>query len=419
MLTTEILLYITGLLFALCYAYQFVFLLVIWLKRDKRETEPAAPNSFAVLICARNEEAVIGDLIDCINAQDYPSDRVKTFVLADNCTDATAELAAAHGAEVYTRRDTERIGKGYALDALLSHISEDFPEGFDGYFVFDADNLIPRDYITKMNRVFSAGNDIVTGYRNSKNYAQNWVSAGSSLCFMRESSFLNYPRRLLSTSATVEGTGFLFSRKVLSELGGWPFHLLTEDVEFTAHEIVSGRKIAYCPEAEIFDEQPVSFMASCRQRLRWCRGYLQVFLKYSLPLLRGALRGSFSCFDMLMSISPAFILSPIYILLILLSILLHLFLAVPYSPAGLAALLCFPAVAFVMLFLIGVGTTLSDRKRIRASGRKKLLYCLSFPFFMLSFVPIAFASYFVNPKWTPMKHTVSKETLEASGEIKL
>lgn len=411
MLISEILLYITGLLFALCYAYQFVFIPIVWFKKDRPAPATDKSHSFAVLICARDEEAVIGDLIDCVNAQDYPREKIRSFVIADNCTDATAAVASQHGAIVYTRNDTEHIGKGYALDALLRHIAEDYPAGFDGYFVFDADNLIPRDYIEKMDRVFSVGSDIVTGYRNSKNYSQNWVSSGYAIWFMRESSFLNYPRRLISSSATVEGTGFLFSRAVLDELGGWPFHLLTEDVEFTAHEIISGRKIAYCPEAEIFDEQPVSFKSSCRQRLRWCRGYFQVFRKYGAALLRGSLRGSFSCFDMMMSITPAFILAPLYIVLCALSLALHAAMTAPYTPAGLAALLCFPAVVFFMLFLIGTGTTFSERKRIRATAWQKLLYCLTFPFFMLTFAPIALLSYFVTPKWTPMKHTVSMDKL--------
>ncbi len=418
MLISEILLFIAGLLFALCYVYQFVFIPIVWFKKDRPAAATDKGHSFAVLICARDEEAVIGDLIDCVNAQDYPREKISTFVIADNCTDATAAVASQHGAIVYTRNDKEHVGKGYALDALLKHISKDCPDGFDGYFVFDADNLIPRSYIEKMDRVFSEGNDIVTGYRNSKNYSQNWISSGYAIWFMRESSFLNYPRRLISTSATVEGTGFLFSRAVLEELGGWPFHLLTEDVEFTAHEIIAGRKIAYCPEAEIFDEQPVSFKSSCRQRLRWCRGYLQVFMKYGAALLRGSLRGSFSCFDMMMSITPAFILAPLYIVLGVLSLMLHAAMSVPYTSAGLAALLCFPAVVFLMLFLTGLSTTLSERKRIHAPAWKKLFYCLTFPFFMLTYAPIALVSYFVRPNWVPMKHTISKDKLE-ENELKL
>lgn len=110
---------------------------------------------------------------------------------------------------------------------------------------------------------------------------------------------------LLGTSCAVSGTGFLFSRQVLARQGGWPFHLLTEDIQFTAACLLAGERIGYCPQAVFYDEQPVDFGQSWRQRLRWARGYVQVLRHYGLGLLRGLFRkGGFACFDMLMSILP-------------------------------------------------------------------------------------------------------------------
>ena len=202
--------------FLVCYAYQFFYILVPHIKKDKPHKQ-AKLHRYAVLICARNEEAVIADLIDSLHGQTYPQDKLKIFVMADNCTDRTADAARAAGATVYERFDREKVGKGYALDALLGHIAQDEPEGFDGYFVFDADNLLRPDYIERMNETFSDGHDIVTSYRNSKNYGDNWISAGYGLWFLRESEYLNHARMLLGTSCAVSGTGFLFSRKVLRE----------------------------------------------------------------------------------------------------------------------------------------------------------------------------------------------------------
>ncbi|HBV51616.1 MAG TPA: N-acetylglucosaminyltransferase, partial [Clostridiales bacterium] len=100
-------------------------------------------------------------------------------VVADNCTDGTAEAALAQGAHVYRRFHNTRIGKGYALDFLIQNIYGDFgKQYFDGFFVFDADNLLAENYITEMNKIFSEGFRIVTSYRNSKNYGDNWISAG-------------------------------------------------------------------------------------------------------------------------------------------------------------------------------------------------------------------------------------------------
>lgn len=119
--TVEMINFIIMCLFFACYVYQFVYIPIAWLPR-KKETLHAPMHRFAVLIAARNEEAVIGKLIDSIKAQSYPGRLVKIFVAADNCTDATAEAARSHGAEVYERYDMTRRGKGYALDFLLREI---------------------------------------------------------------------------------------------------------------------------------------------------------------------------------------------------------------------------------------------------------------------------------------------------------
>ena len=118
---------------------------------------------------------------------------------------------------MYERFNQVRVGKGYALQELLEHLEQDYPRGFDGYFVFDADNILAPNYVEAMNRTFSDGHEIITSFRNSKNYGDNWISAGYALWFLRESRYLNHARFLLGTSCAVSGTGFLFSRQVLEE----------------------------------------------------------------------------------------------------------------------------------------------------------------------------------------------------------
>ena len=206
------------------------------------------------------------------------------------------------------------MGKGYALDFLTQHIQADYPGCFDGYFVFDADNILSPDYLERMNESFSAGNEIVTSYRNSKNFGDNWISAGYALWFLRESRYLNGARNRLGSSAAVGGTGFLFSQRILDESHGWQFYLLTEDIEFSIHHILRGERIAICEDAVLYDEQPTDFRQSVRQRLRWAKGYIQVFRRYGADLLKGTARGSWSCFDMAMAIMPAFVLTCISIL---------------------------------------------------------------------------------------------------------
>ena len=404
-----------ALLFTLCYVYQFFYLAVPLVKRDKPH-RPVTYHRFAVLISARNEEAVLGHLLDSIRAQDYPSDLITTFVVADNCTDATAQVARAHGAVVYERFNRSQVGKGYALDFLLQRIHRDYGSCFDGFFVFDADNLLQPDYITQMNRTFSDGYSIVTSYRNSKNFGSNWISAGYGLWFLREAEFLNHARSLLGTSCAVSGTGFLFHRNVLTGLGGWRFYLLTEDIEFTIASILSGYRVGYCKDAVLFDEQPVTFRQSWRQRLRWAKGYLQVFRAYGLQLVKGIFReGGFACFDMTMAIMPA-------IALTVLGMAGNLTAAVLCSVSGQSLMPAILSVAemlantYLLLLFLGGITTATQWKQIHTSTAKKLLYTLTFPLFMMTYIPISFAALFQRVEWKPIEHTHAMTLAELEGK---
>ena len=389
--------------FSLCCAYQLVYLLLPLVKKEKPLPPSRGEHDYAVLICARNEEKVVGGLLSSLRAQTYPAEKLHIFVLADNCTDGTEAAARAGGARVYVRRDETRIGKGYALEALLEHLHRDCPEGFDGYFVFDADNLLEPDYIEQMDRSFSSGLEIVTGYRNSVNHDAGWISAGSALWFLRESRYLNHARHLLGVSCAVSGTGFLFSRAVAEELGTWPFHLLTEDIEFTAYQLLRGRRIGFCAGAVFYDEQPESFAQSWRQRLRWARGYVQVMLRYGPGLARGALRGSFACYDMLMNILP-FILLPAF------SLGSALALGVWSAVHGASLLPCLGGVArtlggsWLLFFLLGAYTTATEWEQIHACALRKLAYLFTFPLFLMTYLPVGVASLFYDPGWKPIYH---------------
>ena len=402
--TVEMINFIIMCLFFACYVYQFVYIPIAWLPR-KKETLHAPMHRFAVLIAARNEEAVIGKLIDSIKAQSYPGRLVKIFVAADNCTDATAEAARSHGAEVYERYDMTRCGKGYALDFLLREIKLRGYGRFDGYIVLDADNVLDRDFILHMNETFSAGHDIVTCYRSSKNYGDNWISAGYALWFLRESRYLNSARARLGSSCGVSGTGFLFSQAVLdAQGGGWPFHLLTEDIEFTIDNVTRGMKVGYCPDAIAYDEQPISFRQSWAQRLRWSRGYLQVFKKYGRALISGIFSGSFSCYDMAMSIMPAAVLTGLSIVVNLGAALVNVLYYHEWGVLGVSALQTLVNL-YLTLFIIGAITTVTEWKSIHCEPAKKIFYVFTFPLFMLSYVPIVIHSLFVTPEWTHIDHT--------------
>ena len=155
---------------------------------------------------------VIGQLVKSIKNQNYPMELVDIFVVADNCTDQTASVARKAGAIVRERFNKAQVGKGYALDYMIKIIERDFflTKNYDGIFVFDADNLLDENYIAEMNKTFNQGYRVVTSYRNSKNYDQNWISAGYALWFLHEAEYLNLPRMVLKSSCAISGTGFLY-----------------------------------------------------------------------------------------------------------------------------------------------------------------------------------------------------------------
>ena len=397
-------------LFFICYTYQFLYIPLVLARKPKPLIAPAGQHRYAVLIAARSEENVISGLLESLRTQTYDMSLVTVFVAADNCTDRTAAVARAHGVVVYERFNQLNVGKGYALDFLLQHIGADYPAGFDGYFVFDADNLLAPDYIERMNEMFSNGHEIVTSYRNSKNFGGNWISAGYALWFLRESRYLNGARTRLGSSAAVGGTGFLFSQRILNESRGWQFYLLTEDIEFSVYHILRGEKIAICEDAVLYDEQPTSFRQSVRQRLRWAKGYIQVFRRYGAALLKGAAKGSWSCFDMSMSILPAFILTALCLLANFTLSVLGLMQGVGVWFAMRSLLECMGSILATLLVLGGI-TTATEWKRIHAPAWKKLAYTLTFPLFMLTYLPISLAALFMRVEWKPIHHSVNLASL--------
>ena len=160
-------------------------------------------------------------------------------MVADNCTDNTAEIAAENGATVFERFNRVQVGKGYALNYIFHKIDED--KGiryYDAYMVFDADNVLDENYVYEMNKVFDDGYPVITSYRNSKNYDSNWISAGYALWFLRESRYLNGARMQCGSSCAISGTGFMVDSQIIEKNQGWKHHLLTEDIEFSVDNII-------------------------------------------------------------------------------------------------------------------------------------------------------------------------------------
>ena len=408
------------LFFILLYLHQFVYLFVS-VFRGKRALPPAGKrHRLGIVICARNEEKVLGQLIESIRRNDYPAELVDIFVVADNCTDQTAALARSLGCIVYERNDPEKVGKGFALHYLFEHLHADplYAERCDAYVVLDADNILTKTYLTEMNKVFDRGYDLVTSYRNSKNFGENWIASGYGYWFLHESCHLNSARMTLGSSCAISGTGFLIARDVVKEYGNWEFFTLTEDIECSTEFALSGRKIGFAKDAMLFDEQPSRFRQSWRQREGWAKGFYQVFAKKGRRLMKEDIR-NFSCYDILTTICPALLITLATLFFNTVCAIVGFSMGNVGAGLGALAHIGLYAVNMYLVFLLFGGITLlTEHRKILCPTWKKIFHLFLFPLFMFTYLPIALVALFKKVEWKPIYHTrsVSVEALRAVEE---
>lgn len=402
--------------FSVAYAYQLFYLVVGLLGRGKPGLKDASFKRYAVMIAARNEEVVIADLIASLKRQNYPEKLLDIYVVADNCTDQTAQVARSAGATVFERFNKVQVGKGYAMDYLLKAIAGEKGDSYyDAYLVFDADNIVDANFVAEMNKMFARGEyAALTSYRNSKNFCDNWITAGYALWFLREARLLNRPRAQMGVNCAVSGTGFLISAEVIREDGGWPYHLLTEDIEFSVVCATLGRKIGYCGTAVVYDEQPTEFRQSWDQRMRWSKGFYQIDAKYTGTLVRGMRRGGrkgFSCYDMLMTVAPSNLIT-LGALAVGLLICFACFSQptfIVYRVMRMMARILLTTVKGISfsLFLFGAVTMAAEWKQIEGTAIKKIFYTFTFPLFMLTYIPISVVALMQKVEWKPIRHGVT------------
>lgn len=400
--------------FTFAYFYQFVYILVTWRRGEVKLPEAKKNHRYAFFIAAHNEESVIANLVRSIKAQDYPSELIDTFVVADACTDNTAEEARRAGAIVYERNDLARKGKSWVLDYGFARVLEEYPGKYEAFFVFDADNLLSPTYVTEMNKVFDQGYLVATSYRNSKNFDSSWISSAYALWFLREAKFLNNSRMLCGTGCAISGSGWMVSSRIIQGMNGWDFHTLTEDIQFSTFCAANGIRIAYAP-AEFYDEQPIDLKSSWTQRMRWTKGFYQVFFSYVGDLFHGVGKKRFGSYDMLMTIAPGNILTLVsaFVNTVYLVIggLSHGFLATQneLSMAVGSLMMTFGSM-YVTFFVLAVITTISERKHIicRKERRWRIITNLfTFPLFMMTYIPICIAALFKKVEWVPTKHDIA------------
>ena len=411
-LTFQILKYILTAIVILT-LYKNLYTVIGFFCRARKFEETDRQHTYGIVICARNEEKVIGNLIDSIRAQNYPQAKLTVFVVADNCDDNTALIAKEKGAVVFERHDLTKCRKGYALGFGFERIREEYGiESFDGYMIFDADNLLHPDYVKEMNKAFDTGEyAVVTGYRNTKNFSSNFISGGYGIHFYFSTLGYHRPRQRLHTSTHVAGTGYTIRSEWLKD--GWKWFCLTEDTQFTYHVVANGGTIGYCEAAEFFDEQPTRVGTVLNQRLRWAKGRLYAFFAYAPKMIAGLFKKKthkWACYDMFFYAFPYGLASALVSIASAIASVVVLLVAGDKAAAGAEVLSLLKGYGMSVLgfwfgnVCIGAIIVIRERKNIVCGKGKQVLYVLLYPWFDLVDVPISLVSLFMHVTWRKIKH---------------
>lgn len=388
----------------------WIYQLVIWISslffKQKEQELSDKKHRFIAVIPARNEENVIKNLIKSIQQQNYPKDLIDIYVIADNCTDNTAEIARLAGATVFERFNDTQRSKGYALEWFFDIIFARYPDKYDAFCVFDADNIVSENFFSIMNQKLCNGELIVQGYRDIKNAGDNWLTGSYALFYWTMNKCYHLARYRLGLSPLINGTGFMVAMSVIKETNGWHTQTLTEDIEFSLNSIARGYKIGWAKDAIVYDEQPLSFKQSWRQRLRWSVGHIQCFkvcfpnLVYKKDFTPILLDGAIYSLGM-----PMMLIS---LLVTFLDIIKFIISPAKYAFSIIGGIK-FSLITICIAILQALLITITEKKSIKKVWKSIATY----PIFLVSWFVINIVAFFnLKMQWKPIQHVKSVEIQE-------
>lgn len=389
-------------------------------KKDNLQVKPK--KTFAVIVAAHNEEAVIQDMVLSLKRLNYPKELYDIFVIADNCTDRTAQKAREKGAIVHERFVPEKKGKGYALEWMFSKLFN-MKKKYDAVVLFDADNVVHKDFLMHMNKKLLSGYKVAQGYLDSKNPKDTWITGAYSIAFWTTDRMFQLARNNIGISCQLGGTGCVIDTDILRELG-WGATCLTEDLEFTSKLVLNGYKVGWVHDAIVYDEKPLTMKQSWVQRKRWMRGFADVCSRYFFKLFGKAIKEfNFTALD-----CAIYILNPITTILmgisLLISVINYILLAQNYFTSASNFVIVAPNFTMIMIFAYIAGAfqflytpfILWLDKKI---DWKVFWYYIIYPFYLVTWIPIALLGILNkgNKEWDHTKHTrnASAQDLEKAN----
>jgi cellulose synthase/poly-beta-1,6-N-acetylglucosamine synthase-like glycosyltransferase len=255
----------------------------------RRPMAPAGSDvfHFDVIVPAHDEEDGIGVTVANLLALDYPRDRYRLIVVADNCTDATAARARAAGARVLERDDPARRGKGYALaHAYAASLADGFA---DAIVSVDADSSASPNLLSAIAARLAAGAQCVQTEHGVRNVATSWRTRLMTIAYALHHTLRSWARERLGLSCGLRGNGMAFTTELLRR---FPFRAFSpvEDLEYGLVLGMNGIRVVYADEAAVLADMPESDTGARAQRDRWQHGRRALRRRYVTPLLRACLR---------------------------------------------------------------------------------------------------------------------------------
>ena len=381
----------------------FILLIYSYLVMPRCYLKPKKYNNkkrYCILIPARYESKVINNLLLSITKQTTKINPKDIYIIVESIKDKTVDIAKQYNMNIILRENLSLKRKGYALNDAVTYILKKQIH-YDAYFIFDADNILDKDFIKNMEKSINEGYDIGIGYRNTKN-SNTLVSASSALTFSMINTMLNERKNKYHNNLTISGTGYYIKGSIIEEWNSFPFHSLTEDYELTLYAILNNLTTTYNKKAIFYDEQPDNFNISLKQRTRWVKGYFEARKKYINKISKSETKNDpnfASKVNAFLGVTPY-----IYIIIGLLIILVNILIT-----KGITTFLCYLTIFLLLIYTVLVLFTIimlkKEKNSLNISKSMKIKVIFYNPIFMLSYIICLLRTIFIKDiKWDKIDH---------------
>lgn len=410
----------------LFFSWFYIYCLINSFKKNKKFEPKENVTKFAVLVAARDESAVVSNLLKSLKNQKYPKNLFDVYVIVESKKDKSVNITYKYGYKVIIREEIEgKRTKGYALDDAYKYL-ERHKLSYDAYLIFDADNIVSPDYLSAMNTLKQNGYDIGMGYRNFTNLSKNWLTITSGILFSFMDIFSTNGKSKLFHKVQLTGTGYFVDSKIVKDAGGWIWNGMTEDVELTYYAHKNNIKMKYYPFCEYFDEQAGDFETMHNQHIRWIWGYIsdkkEKFKEYKFDYDPDEdLRNKIARIENNISVYPFVIFVILEVLTSFIDLLIGIYCSIwvpsiaPYAfiYGAYHILIVYFTFVFIAIFTISL-----DRKHLKLGFKNSLKGIFMFPFFFLDFLLAFLDGLFHQNKrnnWLKTKHSGEVLNKEANN----